>query len=102
MFGSRRDLNLQPTVSTYNAVLKSCVRGKCYSRALTTMTDLRTSGKRPEQETWELLVEACIVCGRWECAVEVVRDMYAEEVGERCMPLRMVNRNKSRRNMYRG
>lgn len=76
-----RDLNLQPTVSIYNSVLKACVRGKNYSRALSTMTDLRKSGKRPEQETWELLVEACIVCGRWECAVEVVKDMYAEEVG---------------------
>lgn len=77
-----RDLNLQPSVSTYNSVLKACVRGKNYSRALTTMNDLRVSGKRPEQESWDLLVEACAVCGRWECAVEVVRDMFAEEVRE--------------------
>lgn len=44
------------------------------------MNDIRTSGKRPEQETWELLIEACVVCGRWECAVEIVADMLAEEV----------------------
>ena len=56
------------------------MRGKNYARALTTMTDLRTSGKRPEQETWDLLIEACAVCGRWECAVEVLADLFAEEV----------------------
>lgn len=62
-------------------MLKACVRGEKYDRALTTMNDLRTSGKRPEQESWDLLIEACAVCGRWECALEVVSDMFAEEVG---------------------
>ena len=37
------------------------------------------------EEVWEEAgagdLGACIVCGRWECAVEVVKDMYAEEVG---------------------
>lgn len=59
------------------------MRGKNYSRALSAMEDMRTCGHRPEQETWDLLIDACAVCGRWECAVEVLRDMFAEEVRER-------------------
>lgn len=44
------------------------------------MHDMKKSGKRPEQETWDLLIEACVVCGRWECAVEILVDMIADEV----------------------
>lgn len=61
--------------------------------ALTTLFDLQTSGKRADQETWDMLIEICAVVGKWDAALEIIRDIFAEEVGAevlatgaRCVP----------------
>lgn len=48
--------------------------------AQTTLFDIQTSGKRPDQETWDLLVEICAKLDRWDAALEIIRDIFAEEV----------------------
>lgn len=49
--------------------------------ALTTLFDLQKSGKRADQETWDMLIELCAAVGKWDAALEIIRDIFAEEVG---------------------
>lgn len=51
--------------------------------ALTTLFDIQKSGRRPDQETWDMLVEICAECGKWDAALEIIREILAEEVGVR-------------------
>lgn len=48
--------------------------------ALTTLFDIQRSGRRADQETWDMLIEICAVVGKWDAGVEIIREMFAEEV----------------------
>lgn len=58
------------------------MKGKKWMKAFFIMEEIRRTGRRPNQETWDLIFETCRVCGRWEAAVGALSDMFAEEVGD--------------------
>lgn len=77
---ARRYYGLQPELETYKSIIKACLVGKEFNMALTTLFDLQKSGRRADQETWDTLIEICAVMGKWDAALEIIRDMFAEEV----------------------
>lgn len=76
----RRYYGLQPELETYKSIIKACLVGKEFNMALTTLFDLQKSGRRADQETWDMLIEICAVVGKWDAALEIIRDIFAEEV----------------------
>lgn len=56
------------------------MKGKQFMKGFFIMTEIRLTGQRPTQETWDLIFEHCRLCERWEAAVGVLDDMFAEEV----------------------
>lgn len=77
-----RDLHLQPDLESYHSAIRACMKGQMWVKAFFIMEEIRRTGRRPNQETWDLIFETCRVCGRWEAAVGVLSDMFAEEVGD--------------------
>jgi len=76
-----RYYGLQPELDTYKSIIKACLVAKEFNMALTTLFDIQKSGRRPDQETWDMLVEICAECGKWDAALEIIREILAEEVG---------------------
>lgn len=75
---------MQPELETYKSIVKACLVAKEFNMALTTLFDIQTSGRRPDQETWDMLVEICALVGKWDAALEIIRDIFAEEVTLAC------------------
>lgn len=77
---AHRDNHLQPDLETYNNILRACLKGEQWTRASYIMDQIRVTGRRGDQETWELYFKTCVVCNKWDAAVQVLDDMFAEEV----------------------
>lgn len=79
-YNVHRYYGLQPELDTYKSIIKACLVAKELDMALTTLFDIQRSGRRADQETWDMLIEICAVVGKWDAGLEIIREMLAEEV----------------------